>query len=940
MSDSGSKPEKKDEEKQEHKCDAIVEKFDFITVENKVDVIHVEPPADSEKKEPKAKSGDKAKMNSSEPASDSKGAETSVAPVENKGVEPVPTTGVATKPDDEKKKDDETTNPTSETKGYHYGAHSIIPTDVVRVDPQLAGSVMGQNIITKIASAASTISRRVVWETVDHIVQYADTLTWEKQAGSPFCWYAFSDLKWAVGPCEHTEMTEVEWSMPEIKSEYKMEDYTNYTGTTGIPNLSQFSNAIRATSGMSKRCTEELGNKLSPNPYITDKSGLFAMGYYLAAHLDYMEKLGIDRVYPAIPEGLLITANIRDHDHFERPVAAINKAINAQAVSFRRRQMSKKDVNVLQLLALGGSTAVTQQAGGVLTPVTSFVKWPKVDFLLWDDREVDVPAAIDAVTGDDVRSALRCFAVALKAYDDMAVGYIRCSAILVCDVITWETPVIDPVDVLDGLPKSLLTLLETIGSEYDDSFKAIVTATLSNLKSKRAADALVNGVAAVNTPSATEVLIAAKIKAGVLKPLTEKLSMTSSSKSDPPQEAPPAVFRTPSKKSSSAAESEAPAKVYRRCLIHAMLEIGTIRVPAIRGANPMWEMMGCAQPRGTSDPMTEEDGRSLFSMHKQLHMHTLHLIGGLLHVSAAVVMHSVNVTGRELRLWAIAADCRSTAFLRQLLIAEQNGDTAPYFQLVVGTLQQLCNYTISPRFTDSMDSFSGNVYDMPEVASKGTYWEAAFPHRIPYFIEPVSLTWAYKGWCDYWGIFGPDLTVDFGHDLVVGGPDGEQYFGFHRDEPAYLKAAVGDAGFNYIAYGNLTINAMVMMARPAHHWLITIRLAKTTQEGTAELSRRIFGQFQPVYHPITGLLIVGTLLTWSWELDAVVVPSLELGSVPARDFHYLVGIRAGQVHQVGWRVDGTKDKSLKPIGTNTFLSGIKGLKIRGEKPTSRDAAGN
>nr|UUV42544.1 MAG: RNA dependent RNA polymerase [Karstula totivirus] len=148
-----------------------------------------------------------------------------------------------------------------------------------------------------------------------------------------------------------------------------------------------------------------------------------------------------------------------------------------------------------------------------------------------------------------------------------------------------------------------------------------------------------------------------------------------------------------------------------------MLDTNVLQVPCPRGANPLWDMMKVAKPKDTPNLLTMDDGRSLSGMDSRLQMKTCLIIGGLLSIGASIVLHSINITGRELRLWAKDDPSRSTDLLRQLFQATEGGTVAPYYQMIIGSLQQLTEATIHTDALPAMKRF-------PEM---GLAWSTEMP---------------------------------------------------------------------------------------------------------------------------------------------------------------------------------------------------------------------
>nr|UUV42567.1 MAG: capsid protein [Lestijarvi totivirus] len=557
---------------------------------------------------------------------------------------------------------------------------------------------------------------------------------------------------------------------------------------------------------------------------------------------------------------------------------------------------------------MGGSSSVTPGLGAAHVPITCYVKWPARQYLIWDTVDFEIPIVRAELTATQVRTSLGRFAKMLNAYDDLAAGFVKASSILVMGVARWKD---------EKAPQKEKKTGDDDESELSDfsEWLALKTDAASETESKlykrakvlkEAQEKLMNDLcnefkltrkeleamidqesddeSGLSTTHFRQVLIRASTSRAALDLQSEQMGSALENRG-----AKKGGVASGSKSGSKKEAEEAPVQ-FKRALVHAMLECGTIQVQTPRGYNFLWEVMQIPKPESTVNQMLTQDGKCLIGMHADDQMRAMVCIGGMLSIAAGSVFHGINITGRELNLWAGSGGGKSSDLLSGLCLATNKGTVAPYYQTVVGVFQQMFHMNLSPVFLRNMGVFSGAGKQMPGITQRRSWWKALWPNRIPYLIEPASMSWAMKGWNDAWGLFAPNPRVNFSHDIVRGGYNDNEYIAFHRDEPAYLAYAATRKPYMNIAYGNMAINVARQIVAPRARWELTIRLIRLAAVGSTEVDPPRVDIWQPEYNPVTGMILIGSLPTYDWKRGAVIAPGLDREKIGTTAFTQLVHV--------------------------------------------------
>lgn len=906
MSDSAAKTD--DKQGCDHSgdclCVPIVEKFNFAEIETKVSVTQVEPPAgetETQKETRLEKKCDDMQANRKQKKEDGKRKEAnpSVDKTPEETTNATATAGAVAPAEAEPKPKEEE----DQQGALHYGGHSLVPTDVIHIDFMTCGSVIGQDVIAKIASAIVTLRRRMSWDNADRSVIFSDRITWNRAFTTPTTWATKSSIIWLVRNFADPVNTQIEYVQPFIKTKFKMHDTAGVLAN-GLPNIKGICDTLKANAKMSKNVADKMCSSITRNPEVYDISGFFANGYCLAAHLDYCTASGVEFTWQAVDRDLLIFANINSvtDDAANAAVKLLNLGLNEQALAFHFRRLSPNDLQTIISIAMGGISSLTIPAGAANFPVTTLIKWPTRKYLFWDTTEQVFPARA-VLTAEQVRQSLANIACLLGAYDDMARGFVKAASIVYCSPRQWELPTA-PKPVMEKEPASL----------------GKVTDCLKNLKTP--------GNLSFESASllASKAIRTIQVKEGTADGDQASLEfvhqLLNSLNPIPPSQSEIEQRKAEHKRKLEEWDKQ---RKYSGGLIHAMLEISNIQVQEVRGHNVLWDILNIKRPTDAIDNMTYKDGLCLAGMKSTDQMNAMLTIGALLSVSAGTVLHNLNITGRELNLWARGDGPRITVHMRELFSATRAGSVAPFYQMVTGAFQQMVEAKLSPTFMRRCSVFSRFTTEIPHVRLNNSWWVGTWGMHIPYIADPINLSWAYIGFVDVWGYFGPNPKVNFSHDIVIGGADNNEFIGFHRDEPKYLEQASMDSAFGYIVYGPMMTNVTTMLIRPRHNPVITFREIKLARAGAGELQPPRTDLWQPLWHDGIPLMKAGTMISYDHVRESVVAPGFTKEALGERDFYTLIHLGEKTLTDVGLTRDFVRGMVGTPVGSLFLIQQLKGL---------------
>lgn len=181
----------------------------------------------------------------------------------------------------------------------------------------------------------------------------------------------------------------------------------------------------------------------------------------------------------------------------------------------------------------------------------------------------------------------------------------------------------------------------------------------------------------------------------------------------------------------------------------AGLETGIVLLPAPQGSNFLWRILGLGAVHPDNDFFGEE-WRSLSGMTANQGRHVGAATAVIYSLGVSAVLHSMNITGRELNHWQAQHDNPVKCILNGMMATEMRNE---------GNLLALFSCELSGMVTDmwiSPDCFraprwSGGEHNLP-CNGLFSLWGGAWPIAIPYVINPLHITWALTSWLDLWGI--------------------------------------------------------------------------------------------------------------------------------------------------------------------------------------------
>lgn len=304
------------------------------------------------------------------------------------------------------------------------------------------------------------------------------------------------------------------------------------------------------------------------------------------------------------------------------------------------------------------------------------------------------------------------------------------------------------------------------------------------------------------------------------------------------------------------------------------LEIERIHMPIPRGRHFIWDMI-------TDDYVLSRDPTSLSEEYQVLHaMPTAMLVltgtvvASIYSVAVSSVLTQVNIGGKLLNDWAQAVPSPATSFLKRMLDVRPNQGTTMINSIACNVVTQFTGMKLS-WLCFQTQSFCGGFnhrHDLP----RNSAWEQRWQLHVPYLLRPESLEWIIEKWLSVWGVSGPLPSYDISNEMFSSGLPANQVMAIWLGDDKYREAALCSTPYMYNPYGLYMINMVKQNWRndeayPIYYRLVTRSVGNTVM---VDPEYRPDDLWQPVYDGATFSIVAGSLLSFNWDLMAIMAPNI------------------------------------------------------------------
>lgn len=590
---------------------------------------------------------------------------------------------------------------------------------------------------------------------------------------------------------------ETEFSFFETVFDSKMDEScaTTYM-TAGAINMRAVTSSLRGNWQMSRAFAEGIVSELKSGLTRNDITTLFIMGHIMTTNLSVMQRNGwpVNRGNMQAGNIVVVNTNVQDPNQTAATVTVEQEAINSGRVSIPARFLSATDWQVIIALATGLPAFIRPANANQRTIASTFTS-PPIQFLIYDDRPVVVPAAV-AITAAQFLASLTRLATVLRAETCFVKGFIAASTYL-CGVIAQH-----------------------------------------NLQ--------------------------------------------------PP-----------------AGAAVVPAPQLEQFFITSGMEVRSIQLPRVTGSNFLWDVLGLVEDRlGKADWLAlEDEWRALTGCDLDEYLAIQGGVAALYTTGVSTTLHQWNLSGRCLSAYTTIVAGLPQApvvpFLQYLFLARQKGEFMPLAKVACNMVGQFSAITIYSKSLQAANwCATGRDLNPPH---EDTYWNAQWGRNIPYILNPLAIARFLVTVPATFGLSMPPMASDFQSAYVFTGPVDDVYFSAGLGDGEYNIRICSEAPFAHVPYGALAINFIHQHRRlPAAHVISFRQLVKASARRFDTVPEWLEGpQVQPDYHADLHHIAIGTMPTYDWFTQRVLVPHIRRINMAAHEWMAFKLVNTGPSNTAG-----------------------------------------
>lgn len=305
--------------------------------------------------------------------------------------------------------------------------------------------------------------------------------------------------------------------------------------------------------------------------------------------------------------------------------------------------------------------------------------------------------------------------------------------------------------------------------------------------------------------------------------------------------------------------------------IPSTLEMGEISITRPQGYNPLWDVLEIT-PKMPAIEVFRDDFEALIGRTAVIKNNASVIVATMLSLGVSTTFHMHNLTGHDLNASRCSPlnDNNCSTFVRDLVQQRNFGNAI--MATASGYAAQVSNLTIHPNlwrgsgYNASMLTMNSRPY------TDNDWWEGVWGTYIPYLHDPLASAFLHQRWPDLYGILSPKVEFDVTEEVHLRGPPENQRWCGYMGDRAYGEILRGGEPWEYNAYALLVINAMRQAFSVEDYWAIPVELYDLYgQEGKFS---GVYEDMEVEFDEDFGHIKIGTLPTWSWSQQKMLVPCL------------------------------------------------------------------
>lgn len=311
--------------------------------------------------------------------------------------------------------------------------------------------------------------------------------------------------------------------------------------------------------------------------------------------------------------------------------------------------------------------------------------------------------------------------------------------------------------------------------------------------------------------------------------------------------------------------------------INAMLEMYGTVMPGTWGDNMIWRLIK-VEKATEQFPGVSNEFKVLVQNTPTFFGHLTTATGSLVSLSFSSIFHYMNMDG--IVLTSVArnnARAKATDLIRYLTMCTLNASIPPICLLACGYLPQISAISITPYafLTQSWSAFGITAASANQLVS----WRTFFAGMVPYIADPPSFLYFNYKLDSNWGMSKPGVKGDFKFEIQLIGTDQRLWWCAANGSSIYIENAKAAISYTYVPYGGIALNTIMQETRiRLAHTMKFLKLMRVNALGATPVAQvpQEWPEFTFTMYPEIFLLKPGSLLTYDWNEEAVMAPSILL----------------------------------------------------------------
>lgn len=358
--------------------------------------------------------------------------------------------------------------------------------------------------------------------------------------------------------------------------------------------------------------------------------------------------------------------------------------------------------------------------------------------------------------------------------------------------------------------------------------------------------------------------------------------------------------------------------------IMSTLEVGQINLPRPRGHTWMWSAIHL-EPARCNATYFNDDLTALQGANVQVQNRLSVFVALAVSLGVSAFLDFWNITGADMTSSCLPpVGGNNFGIVFDTLTCAKGKIGAPLLTIACGFINQVSDITINPNvfsarnWCDNLNAIREMVYEPLDL------WQAVWNEYVVYLFEPLAATFILKAWPNIWHVLAPDVTFELTTEINMLGPLDLRQWDAYIGTDGYKNTGTSKNPWVKESYGGLVISALRQQLNVRDDWQITFQVYH--QAGTNLVKSAETIRFQPQYDADFGIIKIGTLITYNWNIMRTLVPAIGAATIGDGYFHMLGTVKFTNMTSAGIYLPNVQTGHAVSVGVFTD-TGISGMEI-------------